>query len=207
MEQMTSWSFDACAASDGQEGLAILRAAAGLGVPVDCVVLDYHMPEMNGEEVARAIRDDADIAGTPIVLLTSVDLTMTSSQYAALGVDSYLVKPARSSALLEVITACIQKSRGTSQATIVSTASSQADEIIGGSAEIAAPEEASDFSSTDTENTSAHRLDILLAEDNEVNQLVFTQILSEMPYTFEVVVNGELAVEAWHDMRPRLVLM
>ena len=52
-----------------------------------------------------------------------------------------------------------------------------------------------------------HRVDILVAEDNEVNQLVFTQILAESPYTFEIVGNGRLAVEAFGEMNPRMILM
>ncbi|MBN9038728.1 MAG: response regulator, partial [Rhizobiales bacterium] len=50
-------------------------------------------------------------------------------------------------------------------------------------------------------------LDILVAEDNEVNQLVFTQILSETAHRFHIVGNGELAVAACKEMRPRMILM
>jgi CheY-like chemotaxis protein len=53
---------------------------------------------------------------------------------------------------------------------------------------------------------SSH-LDILVAEDNEVNQLVFAQILRETGCTFEIVGNGELALEAWRGMRPSMILM
>ena len=51
------------------------------------------------------------------------------------------------------------------------------------------------------------RTDILVAEDNEVNQLVFTQILAETGLSFEIVANGRLAVEAWQERRPGMILM
>ncbi len=51
------------------------------------------------------------------------------------------------------------------------------------------------------------RVDVLVAEDNEVNQLVFTQILAETSLTFQIVGNGKLAVEAFAAMRPSMVLM
>ena len=40
-----------------------------------------------------------------------------------------------------------------------------------------------------------------------MNQLVFTQILSETPYTFEIVGNGRLALESCAAMKPRMILM
>ena len=53
-----------------------------------------------------------------------------------------------------------------------------------------------------TYSADGHRLDILVAEDNEVNQLVFTQILADTPYSFEIVGNGRRAVEAFSEMKP-----
>jgi CheY-like chemotaxis protein len=52
-----------------------------------------------------------------------------------------------------------------------------------------------------------HGIDILVAEDNEVNQLVFTQILGETGYSFEIVGNGRKAVEAFGKLEPRMILM
>ena len=46
-----------------------------------------------------------------------------------------------------------------------------------------------------------------MAEDNEVNQLVFTQILADTSYSFEIVGNGRRAVEAFKEMAPRMILM
>jgi CheY-like chemotaxis protein len=56
-------------------------------------------------------------------------------------------------------------------------------------------------------DTDGSRVDILVAEDNEVNQLVFTQILSETGHSFEIVTDGEKAVEACKRLKPRLILM
>ena len=51
------------------------------------------------------------------------------------------------------------------------------------------------------------RLDILVAEDNEVNQMVFTQILGETGYGFEIVGNGRKALDAFGRLNPRMILM
>ena len=197
-EQMAAWRFDSCATASGREGLAVLRAAARFGIPVDAVVLDYQMPEMNGADVARAIRAEAGIAETPIVMLTSVDQSLSQSNAAAVAVEAHLIKPARSAVLLEALVAAIQKRRAAAP----------------GAAQAAPP------AATRTERpaqpppdtaraagAASTAIDVLVAEDNEVNQLVFRQILGETGLRFEIVANGRLAVEAFAARRPRLILM
>ena len=58
-----------------------------------------------------------------------------------------------------------------------------------------------------TERAGLARVDVLIAEDNSVNQLVMTQILSGTGLSYQIVANGQLAVEAFEDMQPSLVLM
>lgn len=50
-------------------------------------------------------------------------------------------------------------------------------------------------------------LDILVAEDNEVNQIVFSQILEGLGYRYAIAADGEEAVRLWQERSPRLVLM
>lgn len=89
-EQMTSWTFDSCATESGAEGLKVLIAAAAYGVPVDCVVLDYQMPGMNGVEMARIVRNTASLADTPIIMLTSVDQSLANTGHHDLDIDAQL---------------------------------------------------------------------------------------------------------------------
>ncbi|TWF57305.1 response regulator [Neorhizobium alkalisoli] len=53
----------------------------------------------------------------------------------------------------------------------------------------------------------AETIDIIVAEDNEVNQIVFSQILESFGYRYAIAVDGEEAVQLWQEHRPRLVLM
>ena len=50
-------------------------------------------------------------------------------------------------------------------------------------------------------------LDILIAEDNEVNQLVFGQILNGLDLSYRIAANGRTAVEMHRSLKPRLILM
>ncbi|RUW72486.1 response regulator [Mesorhizobium sp. M4B.F.Ca.ET.049.02.1.2] len=213
-EQMASWTFDSCAAESGAEGLKVLIAAAAYGVPVDCVVLDYQMPGMSGAEMARIVRNTDGLAHTPIIMLTSVDQSLANTSYRDLGIDAQLIKPARSSVLLETLVATVQRHRH-------SAAVSHPQQAASSSAGIAQPAPARAASAVSerallqpppvrarARPTGGERgLDILVAEDNEVNQMVFTQILGETGYGFEIVGNGRKALDAYGRLKPRMILM
>ena len=55
--------------------------------------------------------------------------------------------------------------------------------------------------------TARTECDVLVAEDNEVNQIVFRQILQAVGLSHSVVTNGREAVDAWRVLNPRLILM
>ena len=76
-EQMAAWSFDAAAAASGEEAIAVIKAAHERGLRIDCMVLDYHMPQMNGADVVSAMRQMPEADGIQVVMLTSVDHTMS----------------------------------------------------------------------------------------------------------------------------------
>lgn len=54
--------------------------------------------------------------------------------------------------------------------------------------------------------TSLH-VDVLVAEDNEINQFVFSQILEGLGISFRIAENGERAVELWQQLKPKMILM
>jgi PAS domain S-box-containing protein len=201
MEQMASWTFDACAAHSGPEGLRVLEAATAYGIPVDCILLDYQMPGMTGAEMARIMRSMPALAATPIVMLTSVDQSLANASYRDLAIDAQLIKPARSSTLLEALVSAIQRRRSHSiPAAMVEPLAPEPAEAV---AAVPAPASVR----TRSRPADVGELDILVAEDNEVNQLVFTQILGETGYTFEIVANGRQALAAFGERKPRMILM
>lgn len=56
-------------------------------------------------------------------------------------------------------------------------------------------------------NADGPVIDILVAEDNEVNQIVFSQILEGFGYRYAIAADGEEAVRLWREHSPRLILM
>ena len=217
-EQMEAWNFDACAADSAAEGLKVLKAAADFNVGVDCVILDYQMPGMNGAGMARVMSKTPGLAGVPIIMLTSVDQSLTGVAGRDANIVTQLVKPVRSSQLLETVVSAIQKRRESSAPaadldlssykTMRNSAPSSVppkEEQPMADATVAVQPASAPADKPDPATGSG--LDVLVAEDNEVNQLVFSQILGETDLSFEIVENGRLAVEAYKTRNPRMILM
>ncbi|AIC28494.1 sensor histidine kinase/response regulator hybrid protein [Rhizobium etli bv. mimosae str. IE4771] len=196
-EQLSLWGFDGVAAEGGSTGLAILEAAADLGVNVDAVILDYHMPGMNGADVARRLRADPRFAELPIIFLTSMDISGTEKEFAALNGQAHLMKPARANVLRNTVVEVVRARRvkEASQAEITRLQAETAP-----SAPVSVPVPA-------PQKRAAAFVDVLVAEDNEVNQIVFTQILQGTGLSFLVVNNGQEAVAAWESHVPRIIMM
>ena len=194
-EQASAWGFPCVVCDSGAAGLSLLRKAQGAGDPFDAVIMDYHMPGMNGAQAVQRIRADATIASTPVVLLTSVDQANAGEQFAALGVDAHLIKPARSAALLKAITEVVHKARSSPQErpALAETASGAPEP----QPERAAPAPLEDSRS----------VDVLVAEDNEVNRLVMGHILRAEGLSFEMASNGREAVDGFLRLKPKVILM
>ncbi|HXY43752.1 MAG TPA: response regulator transcription factor [Acidimicrobiales bacterium] len=79
----------------------------------DLVVLDVMLPDLDGFEVARRLRD-IEGAGTrvPIIFLTAKDATADKVQGLKLGVDDYVTKPFSIEELVERVRAVLRRSRG-----------------------------------------------------------------------------------------------
>ncbi|MBX4948046.1 response regulator [Rhizobium binae] len=194
-EQLSLWGFDGVAAEGGGTGLAILEAAADLGVTVDAVILDYHMPDMNGADVARRLRADPRFVELPIIFLTSMDISGTEKEFAALNGQAHLMKPARANVLRNTVVEVV-RARRVKQASRAEITRLQTETAMLAPAPVPAPQK-----------RAAEFVDVLVAEDNEVNQIVFTHILQSTGLSFLVVNNGQQAVSAWESHTPRIIMM
>ena len=191
-EQMLSWGFRPKCVDSGQAGLEQLRTAYAEGHQYDAIVLDFHMPGMNGLETARYIRQEPNVGATPIIMLTSVDQTDILEELSRIGIQGHLVKPAKVSLLLEALVLALQVSQGKEEA---------------GRAKVTVPNQEITPAPLKRDPNRQGDLDILIAEDNEVNKLVYTQILNETDFTFEIVSNGVEAIELYKVRKPGVIVM
>lgn len=81
---------------DGVEAFEFLgretRAVAGAPRP-DLVLLDLNMPRMNGREFLQEIKQDSNLCGIPVLVLTTSDVERDVVESYHLGAAGYIVKP------------------------------------------------------------------------------------------------------------------
>ena len=96
---LTGGGYRVLTAADGEAGIAAVAA-----VRPDLVVLDVMMPRMNGFQACRALRENAESAGLPIIMLTSKDQPADQFWAEEVGANAYLTKPVEIPLLLDTIT-------------------------------------------------------------------------------------------------------
>ena len=155
-----------------------LDHAAGLGAPVDLAIVDHHMPGMSGVELVAAVRSrphhaDRRSCSSP------TRTTRTLRDIYASGASAILAKPARGTLLLSVITEHLTR-RAAREKPVVRPPSPRP------AADVPPPAPPA----SQTAAPAGRQIDILVAEDNEVNRIVFSQILGGLGYRFEIVPDG-----------------
>lgn len=75
-------------ADDGRAALEVVKSAH-----VDLLVTDINMPEMDGIELVRAVRERSDTRALPILIITAKGEEAARDQGLALGANGYILKP------------------------------------------------------------------------------------------------------------------
>jgi CheY-like chemotaxis protein len=96
--------FIAVGAEDGRRGLNLVKEFAP-----DLILCDIRMPELDGYEVLRALRQDPLTAMVPLIFLTAETIQNVERQGQRLGANGYLPKPFTTAELLEVIATHLRK--------------------------------------------------------------------------------------------------
>jgi CheY-like chemotaxis protein len=85
-------------ASDGGEALSSAR-----DLHPDLIILDLHMPGLDGFGVIKELRLDAELAATPVMALTASAMQGDKERALSVGFTSYLAKPIHLSRLREEV--------------------------------------------------------------------------------------------------------
>ena len=201
--QLAGWGMTADCAHDGVDAISALKRAAGEGTPYDLVLLDYLMPGVNGRELAAMIAKRDDLRVPPIIMLSSCDQPVSSQDLAAIGIDSYLVKPVRERRLYDTVVRVLSR-----QAKTARTETGLPKPVLVGTAAAPAPVALSEPAEPPKPKHPKHQ-DILVAEDFALNQDVVRLMLQGTPFNPVFAENGRVAVDMFTAEPDRfpLVLM
>jgi len=175
------WRMRPAAASDGQSALALLRQARSAGLPFGLMILDCHMPEMDGFMLVEAIQKSPELAGLTTIMLTSGGQRGDGQRCKELGIAAYLIKPVLQSDLLETVLRVLGSRPDTAKPVQVVT--------------------------RHTLREGKMPLRILLAEDNVVNQRLAVRLLEKQGHMVVVAGDGAKALEALDRSPFDVVLM
>jgi PAS domain S-box-containing protein len=181
-EMIANWRMKPVAAANGPAAMEALQQAHKNGTPFRLVLLDGHMPGMDGFEVAARVKQDPQLHGAEVILLTSAGRSEDVARAKTVGVAAALSKPVKQSELWDaIVTALNVPGRQKARAPASAAASRRA--------------------------KARQPLRVLLAEDNPVNQEVALRLLERRGHSVIVAENGKLALTAIERHKFDLVLM
>jgi PAS domain S-box-containing protein len=164
LRQLTGWGMQATGACSGADAQHLCRSHE---CRLDLVLIDQHMPEMDGLTLAAWMREQPDLRITPLLILSSGPLKNDAQRARTLELRACLIKPVTDVDLLQAVNRALG---------MVDVA--------------AAPPRADALQPQAVESV----LDVLLVEDNPVNQKIAVRLLEKWGNRVTVAVHGQEAV-------------
>lgn len=189
LEKLFSTSlFHTIRASNGKE--AFEKAICELP---DLILLDVIMPEMNGFDAARILKEDTRTHSIPIIMVTALDDPEYENAGRGAGAEEYLAKPVRPQELITRANSLIALRQYRDQLSLRNH--SQWSFLVDKHSDDAGPE------------PDKQQPLVLLVEDNESDAELVRHCLKDLPLKFERLSNGEEAVEICQTGNVGLLLL
>ncbi len=168
-------------AENGAQALVMLNRAAQSGRPFAQAIVDHIMPGMDGLELSRRIKAEPALAATQLILLSSLSWSQDMNVTRDAGIERLLHKPIRRAELISVVTELLNRKPADVRAV---------------------------NATVDAQNLSVKlNLNVLVAEDNPVNQVIAVEYLANCGCSATVVENGLQAVAAFEREAFDCILM
>jgi len=178
---LKNWNMKPQTVESGTLALATLEKAAKTDSPFKVVIIDAHMPKLDGFTLAEKIQKNASLQNAKTIMLTSAGMPGDAARCRKLGFSAYLTKPVNQSDLLDSIMLTLHPPKKSKVPTQLITKHS-------------------------LHETPLHTR-ILLAEDNLINQKLAKKLLEKKGYRLSVADNGKEAFSIWEKGQIDLILM
>jgi signal transduction histidine kinase/DNA-binding response OmpR family regulator len=177
---LSRWGMKTTAADGARAAIQAIEASNSRSQRFALILLDGHMPEMDGFALAEQLRRDPKLGHATIMMLASAGHMGDAARCRALGISAYLVKPISRSELFASICRVLGETHASEKSPAIYEPALQPD--------------------------TGH-LRVLLAEDNAVNQLVARRLLEKRGCDVTIAENGAIALAKLRERSFDLVLM
>jgi CheY-like chemotaxis protein/two-component sensor histidine kinase len=211
---LKAWGFEACGVESSRMALALAHAMCERGLPPDMVIFGCNARKDGCSTRASVFLDQWSFAPPALLVLHPLDMAPPTDGIAARSEARFAALPLRQAEFFQHVTAALARrnARSAPHAHPVTPVKPTPGAEAGAASDLPAPAEPAATAApreTALPPRTAHhsRIDVLVAEDNPVNQLVMGQILDMTGLTYQIVADGGLAVDAYRELKPRLILM
>ena len=180
-KMLNNWKMKPQTVGCGKLVLNILEKAAKTDSPFKLVIIDAHMPDLDGFSLAEEINKHPHLQGIKTIMLTSAGMLGDAARCRKLGFSAFLTKPVNQFDLLDAIMLTLHPSKKSKVDTQLITRHSL--------------------------HETPLNIRILLAEDNELNQKLAVRLLEKKGYRVTVANNGQEAFSIWINDPVDLILM
>lgn len=189
---LKGWDVSVAVAAGGEEALVILKNRNTTQKPVQLILLDAQMPEIDGFMLAQRIKNDAILNKPIIMMLTSSGVRGDAVRCQQLGISAYLVKPVKKRDLYDAIIYTLNENR-------------ESNNLV--TRHVIDENRKSGQKEDNIPDTICIPLNILIAEDNFINQKLTSILLQKKGWRVVTVQNGKEAVMALELERFDIILM
>jgi PAS domain S-box-containing protein len=182
-EMLRNWRMRPTVVAGADEALRELTESIISGEPFPLVLLDGHMPEIDGFMLAEMIRNKPELLSSTLMMLTSGGQLGDVARCRTLGISAYLIKPVTQSDLFDKIVQVLDRANVTHPPTA----------------------EAND--AVPRPPVTQTPMQVLLVEDNVVNQRLAIRLLEKRGHSYVLADNGIEALEALKKSAFDAVLM
>jgi two-component system sensor histidine kinase/response regulator len=178
---LSYWRMKSSSAVGAEEAIRLLKSAQSAGTPFGLMVLDCHMPDIDGFMLMERVQNLRELDGLLTVMLTSGGQRGDAVRCKELDIAAYLIKPALQSDLLETLL-----------------------NVLGSREGVARPAK---LVTRHTLREGRAPLRILLTEDNAVNQRLASRLLEKQGHVVMMADDGVKALKACNENTFDLILM
>ncbi|MGZ0017981.1 response regulator [Nitrosomonas sp. wSCUT-2] len=181
--QLQNWHINTACADGADQALRLMTEAVETNEPFQLVILDMHMPKMDGLELAREIHSRPALCKTRMMMLTSTHSDATQLERESVGILRCVNKPIRQKELFDIIRDVMSRNLNNAAGQVAPARTAPSPEMphISGA--------------------------VLVAEDNLVNQEVAKAMLSKLGMTATIANDGKEAVDLVEKNQYDIILM